>query len=93
MTIDGVYLKVNGKHFYDFTVHYISVKEKSPLADAEFEIKTRTLLIFEGADSPTASNIRTCFNVSLLQKYEISIEYFMRSFTMGTDGAAAMDRV
>ncbi len=86
VTIDGLHSKAHGKHFYDFTVHYISVKEKGLFADAEFEIKTPTLLIVEGPDSPTPSNIRTCLNVALLQKYEISIDYFRRSFTMVTDG-------
>ena len=27
-TIDGVHLKVQGKHYFDFTLHYMDIQEK-----------------------------------------------------------------
>ena len=38
-------------------------------------------------------NIRTTLNNALLEKYEYSLDVFMRGFTMVTDGAAVMARV
>ena len=58
MTVDGVHLKVQGKHLYDFTAHYIDVNEKGPFDDVKFEIKNVTLFLVEVPDSPSAKNIR-----------------------------------
>ena len=92
-TIDSVHLKLHGRHYYDFTLHFMHIREKGPFAGVQFEIKTATLLLIEGLDSPTAKNIRARLNSALLEKYEMSLEQFMQGFTVVTDGAAVMARV
>ena len=93
MTVDGVHLKVQGKHFYDFKAHHVDVNAKGPFDDVKFEIKSPTVFLVEGPDCPSARNMRTTLNNALLEKYEYGLDVFMRGFTIVTDGAAVMARV
>ena len=40
VTIDGVHLKVQGKHFYDFTLLYIEIRQNTGFEEARFVIRT-----------------------------------------------------
>ena len=93
ITIDGVHLKVQVKHFYDFVLHFIEVSVNGPFQEPTFKIRKITLLIVEGPDSPTAQNIKSCLNNALMEKYELSMDHFFCDFTIVTDGAAVMARV
>ena len=39
ITIEGVHLKVHSKNNYDFTLHFIKIKEKGPFSDVQFTLK------------------------------------------------------
>ena len=69
------------------------IRMKGPFAGVQYKIKTATLLLVEGPDSPTAKNIRARLNSGLLEKYEMSLEKFMQGFTMVADRAAVMARI
>ena len=47
----------------------------------------------EGPDQPNARNIKKCLNDALNLKYEASMEYVSRDFTIVTDGAFVKGRV
>ena len=57
VTVDGVHLKVQGKHFYDSTLHFLEVKDKRPFSGLQFEIPNVTLLLREEPEQPNANNI------------------------------------
>ena len=52
-----------------------------------------TLFLVEVPNHPDAANIRRSINGALLDKYETTLDTFMRDFAMVTDGAAVMARV
>ena len=72
-SVDGVHVKVSGKHFYDFKVHYMVVKKTKPYDEPKFSIQNKTLLLAEGAEVSNASNIRETLVFSLLEKYQTSL--------------------
>ncbi len=47
ITIDGVHLKVQGKHFYDFTLHYMEISNKGPFDGAIYNVRNMTLLMLK----------------------------------------------
>ena len=57
VTVDGVHLKVQGEHYYDFTKYFMQIYEQGPFSDAQFEIRNVNLMLVEGPDHPTAKNI------------------------------------
>lgn len=48
--MDVVQLKVQGKHYYDFTAHYMVRSGKGALENARFSICTATLTLVEGPE-------------------------------------------
>ena len=90
VSVDGVHLKVSGKHFDDFTVRYITQKEESQYKNATFEIEDKTSLLVEGPDIPNASNIRWTIEISLQKEYETFLDLFLKNFTVVTDSASVM---
>ncbi len=80
-----MHLRFQGKHFYDFSIHFMEMKEEGPFRTVEFYIRAVTLLLEEGPDIPSASNIRSCLNRALIEKYEISLDDFTRNLTRVTD--------
>ena len=88
--IDGVYLKVQGKHFYDFILHFMEVNVNGPFQEPIFKIRNLRLLILEGSDSPTAQNVKNYLNDALVEKYKFSMADFFYDFTIVTDRAAVM---
>ncbi len=63
------------------------------LDEPQFTIRNLTLLLVEGTIVPNAWNIRESLNASLLQKYEVGLDHFLKYFAMVTDSAAVMARV
>lgn len=63
ITIDGLSLKLQGRHYYDFTLHYISIQKPKTVVDApKFGIETSTILFLEGPNVASAENIRSMLN-------------------------------
>ena len=93
VTVDRAHLKLQGKIFYDFTLHCIEIREKTAFEEAIFVIRTETLLLVAGPSVPNTSNIRSAIADGLREKYEIDLDDFMKEFTMVTDGAEVMARV
>ncbi len=93
ITIDGVHLKVQGKLFNDFTLHYMEITNKEPFDSALFNMKNMTLLLVNGLATPSVQYIKNCLNAALLDKYELSMDHFFPGFTIFTDGAAVMANV
>ena len=91
--IDGVHLKVQGKHFYDFILHSIEVGDNGPFQEPTFKIRNIILLIVEVPDSPTAQNIKSRLNNALLEKYELSMDQFFRDFKIVPEDTAVVTRV
>ena len=48
--IDGVHLKVQGHHCFDFTLQFMDIQEKGPYSKVEFKIRNVTLLLIEAPD-------------------------------------------
>jgi len=91
VTVDGVTLKIQGKHYYDFTVHQLSIQKTSGLlAPPTFGIKTSTILFMEGPTVANADNIRGMLESSLEKEYGITLDTIQKTFSMVTDGAAVM---
>jgi len=91
ITIDGVHLKVQGKHYYDFTVHHIDIVRANPFLDKpEFNMKTTTVLFVEGPTVGNAVNIRGLLDTNLQREYGTSFDSIQKNFTIVTDGAAVM---
>ncbi len=88
--MDGAHLRIQGKRFYDFTLHFMEVKDKGPFYGVQFVIRNFTLLLVEGTDQTNARNIQNCLNSALVQKHETRLDQFMHGFSMVTDGAAVM---
>ena len=93
VTVDGVHLKVQRKHYYDFTLHLLEVKDNSPFSDVSLFLQNFTLPLIEDTVIASACNIRKALNNSLLQKYNTLLDTFLKIFAMVTDGAAVMARV
>jgi len=91
VTIDGVNLKVQGRHYYDFTVHHIDVvRPKSVLDLPKFQLKTSTILFVEGPPVGTANNIRSHLDSNLKSQFGTSFDAIQKNYTVVTDGAAVM---
>ena len=42
VTIDGVHLKLQGRNYYDFTLHFLKVKENVPFYNVSFFLRNFT---------------------------------------------------
>jgi len=94
VTIDGLHLKLQGRHYYDLTIHHMNIHKKAVVTEGtEFTIKTTTILFLEGPEKPTASNIIQLLDTNLQQQYKITYGDIAKDFTFVTDGAAVMANV
>ena len=91
--IDGIHLKVQGKRYFDSTLHFMDIQEKGRFSKVEFKIRNVTLLLTEAPDQPSAKSIRQCVNAALVPKYGTTMDFFTKWFTMVTDSAAVMAKV
>ena len=80
ISVDGVQLKVQDKHYYDFKLHCIVIRCKGPFENVKFELRNRTILPVEAPDSPSANNIKTNIRSVLNRKYGLSIDLFARAW-------------
>ncbi len=71
----------------------MQVVDSTSFDEPIFKIKNKTLMLVEGPIVSCARNIRSVLDDNLMQKYDISLNAFQKSFTMVTDSAAVMDRV
>ena len=94
ITIDGVTLKVQRRHYYDFTVHHIHmVRPRNVLEVPKFGLKTSKTLFLEGPEINNAENIRSLIDTYLEAKFGVSFDSLQKNLTVVTDGAAVMARV
>ena len=70
VSVDGVHFKVKGKHYYDFTVHYMAVDTKKSFEEPVFRIRNLALLLAEIPPVPNPRNIRDALNIDFIEKYE-----------------------
>ena len=64
---DVLHLKVQGKHFYDFTLHFKDVSVNGLFQEPNFQIRNIILLIVEGSGSLKDQNIKSCSNNILIR--------------------------
>ena len=81
-------MKVQGKHYNDFTLHSIRTRSKGPFKSVKYGLKNRTLPLIEGPDSPSANNMKPNINAALMDKYKLSMDCFLRAFPRLTDVVA-----
>ena len=75
ITIDGADLKMQGKHYYDFTPSFMKIVNKGPFVEQQYQTRNVTIFLAEGPDQPNARNIKKCLNDALTLRYEVSKEY------------------
>lgn len=91
ITIDGVNLKLQNRHYYDFTIHHFDMKRSKAFLDAPvFGLKTTTILFIEGPAVGNAANIRHVLDSNLKRQFGMSFEAIQKNFSIVTDGAAVM---
>ena len=91
ITVDGVLLKNQNRHFYDFTLHHVNaVKGKTVLDPPQFCIKSSTALFVEGLEVPSASNLRERLSDALSSSYGVDFDSVQKTFRVVTEGAAVM---
>lgn len=76
--MDGVHLRVQRNHYYDFTVHFMNVIERNMFKEPKIGFKK----LVEGTVFLKARNRRAVLNDSLIQLYKICFDPFMVRFTM-----------
>jgi len=94
VSVDGVSLKIQNRHYYDFTMHHMDVTTpRAPHAKPKFGIKTSTILFIEGPSIASADNIRDILDQNLRTEYGITFDTIQETFTLVTDGAAVMAKM
>ncbi len=94
ISIDGVTLKLQSRHYIDFTLHHIEdAREKNFSSAPQFSIQTSTLLFLKSPDSATSVNLRNHLDNELRLHYGLDLDFIQRNCTVVTDGAAAMGRM
>lgn len=94
VSVDGVTLKLQGKQYYDFTIHHISMKRPANVVSfPTFGIRTSTILFLEGPAKSDGESIRNLLDVHLKEKYGIGFDSIHGTFTLVTDGAGNMARM
>jgi len=93
MTCDGLSLKIQDKHFYDLTVHFMELGPRCALTGAQsFKIICRTLLLAEATEGETAVAIKRLIEMELQKLYGLSFEHLKERFTFVTDYCATMPK-
>lgn len=69
MTIDGLSLKIQGKHYYDCTIHHVCVEKAENFGKSSYTIKTSTILFVEGLLVASAANIRGTLDRNLCLQF------------------------
>ena len=72
ISTDGVTLKAQNKHYYNFTIHHFIIRKLQTLTDSLiFTIRATSIVLVEGLNVPNAANIPACLNKNLINKYGI----------------------
>lgn len=75
VSIDGLTLKVQGRHYYAFTMHYLTTgKLKSVLEPPVFGLETSIIIFLEGSEIANAEKMREMMDVNLKSKFEKDCE-------------------
>ncbi len=94
VSVDSVTLKIQNRHFLDFTVHHLTIAEgRTVLERPSFTIKDSTILFLESPDVASGQNMRSCIDENLRAYYGVDFNSMQKQFTIVTDGAAAMARM
>ena len=94
VSIDGVTLKAQGRHFYDFTLHHVDiVKGQTVLEVPRFCMRATTVLLTESPEVGNAVNVRAHLTQCLSSLYGIDFHSIQKTFTVVTDGAPVMARI
>jgi len=94
VTVDGVTLKMQGRHYYDYTLHHIEIKHmRGTHLKPTYGIKTNTILFVEGPGKANAVNIKEMLDKNLQRDYGINFDTMHKTFTLVTDGAAVMAKM
>ena len=80
--VDEVHLKVQRKHFYDFTYYIIGVTERAIVADVSFVVRNYTMCLVEGPSVPDIRNILEKLNETLSEEHKVTLDDFM-SYLLG----------
>ena len=91
--IDGAHLRMHGKHYFNFTFHFIKMNEKGPFSNVQFMLKNVALALVEGPDYPNVQSIKSCLNEALINKYSNRFDFFTRGFRIFADEAAVSANV
>ena len=72
VSIDGVTLEVQGRHFLDFTLHQMHIRKgKTVLERPTFSIISSTVVFVERPDVASGSNKRAIFDENLFSLYRV----------------------
>ena len=94
VSIDGVTLKMQGRHFLDFNSHHEYMKKgKSILEQPNFSIISNSVLFAEAPDVSSGCNKRAIFDENLRSLYGVDFNSIQRQLTIVTDGEASMARM
>ena len=94
VSVDSVTLKVQNRHFLDFTVHHLTISEgRTVLERPSFTIQSSTILFLESPDVASGQNMRSCIDEKLRACYGVDFNSIQKQFTIVTDGAASMARM
>ncbi len=94
ISTNGVTLKAQNKHYYDFTIHHFIIrKPQTPTDSPIFTIRATSIVLVEGPNIPNAANIRACLNDKLINDCSIDFGTMQKNFTFVTDGGAVMANV
>ena len=89
-TIDGVCLRMHGKHYCNFPFQFLKISEKVPFPNVPFTLKNVIVVLVEAPDHPKAQNIESCLNEALFKKNSSTFHFFTREFIIVTDGATVL---
>lgn len=75
VTVDGVVLKEQNRHFYDFTLHHVEIKKgRTVLEQPEFNITATTILFVGGPEVSTAANLRRSLSDFIILTYGVNFD-------------------
>ena len=94
VSVESVTLKVQGRHFIDFTLHHIHIRKgKTVLERPKFSIISSTVLFVERPDVGNGSNKRAIFDGNIRLLCGVNLTSIQKQFTFVTDGEASKVRM
>lgn len=91
ISIDGLTLTFQGRHYYDVTLHYMEIEKPKMFQDnCSIRVCNKTILLTEGPKVQSAISIRHYLDDSIRSEYGATLGELQRMFTVVTDSAADM---